>query len=262
MWWWATVRKFGRCSSALLQRRRPPRLGQYWQKTLVDVQQIIEHRPAIMPFLTTFTITLSCLPSAAPHTDSWWFGHVEPDDVVIADIGGQALDIFLHGPESAHKNGILKTFTHTSIPIHPCALITQTKSKTLNSRNMWPSFCSTLPVQCGGGRLSGSLAYAPQECSTSEAFWPRTVLTDFFCRCVQQILQHRLATMPFLITSTITLSCLASAALFSFFFFSFSFFFFFFFFSSSFFGSCVRFLVGFLGELVFFAGGAGGGGGG
>ena len=45
-----------------------------------------------------------------------------PDDVVIADIAGQALDIFLHGPESAHKNGILKTFTHTYIPIQPCKL--------------------------------------------------------------------------------------------------------------------------------------------
>ena len=55
------------------------------------------------------------------------------DDVVIADIGGQAPDIFLHGPETAHKNGILKTFTHTSIPIHPCTLLKQTKSKTFNS---------------------------------------------------------------------------------------------------------------------------------
>ena len=29
--------------------------------------------------------------------DSWRLGHVEPDDVVIADIEDQALDIFLHG---------------------------------------------------------------------------------------------------------------------------------------------------------------------
>ena len=64
-----------------------------------------------MPFLTTFTTTFSCLASAAPQADSWWFGHVEPNDVIIADIGGQALDIFLHGPESAHKNGIVNTFT-------------------------------------------------------------------------------------------------------------------------------------------------------
>ena len=61
--------------------------------------------------------------SVAPQSESWWLGHVEPDDVVIADIGGQALDIFLHGPESAHKNGIVKTFTHTSISIHPCTLL-------------------------------------------------------------------------------------------------------------------------------------------
>ena len=48
---------------------------------------------------------------------------MESDDVVIADIVGQALDIFLHGPESAHKKGIEKTFTHTSIPIYPSTLL-------------------------------------------------------------------------------------------------------------------------------------------
>ena len=52
------------------------------------------------------------------------------DVVVIADIAGQALDIVLHGPESAHKNGILKTFTHTSIPIHPCTILKPTKATT------------------------------------------------------------------------------------------------------------------------------------
>ena len=53
-----------------------------------------------------------------------------PDDVVIADIGGQALDILLHGPESAHKNGIVKTFIHTSIPLHtPCTLLKKKKKK-------------------------------------------------------------------------------------------------------------------------------------
>ena len=80
-----------------------------------------------MAFLTTSKITLSCLASAAPQADSWWLGHVEPDDVVIADIAGQALNILLHGPESAHKNGIVKAFTHTSIPIHPCTLLKKEK---------------------------------------------------------------------------------------------------------------------------------------
>ena len=105
------------------------------------VQQILQHRPATIPFLTTTTITFSCLASPAPQADSWRLGHVEPGDVVIADIAGQALDIFLHGPESAHKNDIVKTFTHT-------------KSKTLNSPNMTLSFsCPLLSnVVLGDGR--------------------------------------------------------------------------------------------------------------
>ena len=82
------------------------------------VQHIMQHFPTTMPFLTVSAITYSWVASTAPQADSWRLGHVEPDDVVIADVAGQALDIFLHGPESAHKNGILKTFTHTSINMH------------------------------------------------------------------------------------------------------------------------------------------------
>ena len=179
------------------------------------VQQINTNCPATMAFLTTSTITLSCLASAAPQADSWSLGHVEPDDVVIADIGGQALDILLHGSESEHKNGIGKTFTHTSIPTHPRTLLKKCKnnnSKMLNSPNMMPLFTGPLPVQCGGGRRPGSLADSPQDCPTSEAFSPRTVLTENICRCVQNILQHFPTTMAFLTTSTVTFSCLASAA--------------------------------------------------
>ena len=85
------------------------------------VQQILQYVTTKMPFVTTSTITYSCLALVAPQADSWWLGHVVPHDVVIADIGGQALDILLHGPESAHKNGIVKTFIHTTIPLHtPC----------------------------------------------------------------------------------------------------------------------------------------------
>ena len=135
------------------------------------------------------------------------------DDVVIADIGGKALNIFFHGPNCAHKNGTVKTFTHTSIPILSCTLLKQTYSKTLNSPDMTPSFSCPLPVQCGGGRRPGSLAPAPHDCPTSEAFSPRTVLTENICRCVQQIFLYRPAPIPFLTTSTITFSCLASAAL-------------------------------------------------
>ena len=93
------------------------------------VQYKLQHFPTTMAFLTTSTITLSCLASAAHQADSWGLGHVEPDDVAMADIAGQALDIFLHGPESAHKNGIVKTFTHTSIPMHLCTLLKQRMTK-------------------------------------------------------------------------------------------------------------------------------------
>ncbi len=115
---------------------------------------------------------------------------MEPDDVVIADIAGQALDIFLHGPESAHKNGIVKTFTHTSIPIHPCTLL---KKKERNKREKnaqltkndaflyWSSSCPVCWLETF--KKLGT-------CSTSEALSPRTILTENICESVQQILQH------------------------------------------------------------------------
>ena len=142
------------------------------------VHHILQHFPTTMPFLTVSAMTYSWMASTAPQADSWWLGHVEPDDVVIADIAGQALDIFLHGPESAHRNGIAKTFTHTSIPIHPCTLLKKCKnnnSKMLNSPNMMPFFTGRLPVQCAGGRFSGSLAPAPRRtpCRLGH-FWQRT----------------------------------------------------------------------------------------
>ena len=61
--------------------------------------------------------------------------------------------------------------------------------------------------------LPGSSADAPLECTTSETFSPRTVLTENICRCVLHILQHFPTTMAFLTTSTITLSYLDSAPL-------------------------------------------------
>ena len=128
------------------------------------VQHILQHFQTTMPFLTVSTITFSSMASTAPQADSWWLGHVEPDDVVIADIAGQALDIFLHGPESALKNGIIKTFTHTSIPTRPYTLLKNGKnnnSKMLYSPNVMPSFTVPLPVQWAAGWLSGSLAPAP-----------------------------------------------------------------------------------------------------
>ena len=102
-----------------------------------------------------------------------------------------------------------KAFTITSISIHT----TKTKSKTLKSSNITLSFSCPLPFQCGGGLRPGSFADAPQDCSTSQDFSPRTVEgTENICRCVQHILQHFPTTMAFLTTSTIIFSRLASAA--------------------------------------------------
>ena len=169
--------------------RRISRLGQYWQKTFVDViTTYCNISPITMPFLTVSAITYSWIAWTATQADSWWLWHVEPDDVVIADIAGQALDIFLHGPESAHKNGIGKTFTHTSIPIHPCTLLKKCKnnnSKMLNSPNMMPLFPGPLPVPCAGGRFFRKLG----TWSTTDALSARTLLTEKICENVQQILQ-------------------------------------------------------------------------
>ena len=60
----------------------------------------------------------------------------------------------------------------------------------LNSPNMMLSFTGPLSVQYGDGRRPGRLAPSPQDCSTVEAFFSRTVLTENICRCVQHILQH------------------------------------------------------------------------
>ena len=129
-----------------------------------------------------------------------------PDDVVIEDIKDQALDIFFHGPQSTHRNG-----TRDRKDIHSHIHTPKTKSKTLKSPNMTPSYGCPLPVQCGGGRRPGSLADDPRDCSTSEAFSPRgTVMKENICRCVQNILQHFPITTPFLTVSTITYSWMAS----------------------------------------------------
>ena len=142
-----------------------------------------------MAFLTTSTITLSCLASAPLQPESWWLGHVVPD-VVFADIGGHALDIFLHGLWSAHKNGIVKTFTHTSIPIHPCTLLKNEKEKERAKRSTDQTWCLRLlvlflsTVVLGDGQEARHLLLrtAPRRTpSRLGQYWQN------ICRCVQQI---------------------------------------------------------------------------
>ena len=139
--------------------------------------------------LSLSSITFSRMASTAPKSDSWWLGHVEPDGVVIADIAGQALDILLHGPQSALKNAIIKTFTHTSIPTRPCTLLKNGKNKNrknaqLTKHDAFVYWSSSCPV-CWWAtfRKLGT-------CSTSEVLSPRTVLTENICESVQEILPH------------------------------------------------------------------------
>ena len=137
----------------------------------------------------------SCLASAAPQADSLSLGHVEPDDVVIADIAGQALDIFLHGPESARKNGILKTFTHTSIPIHPCTLLkNKTKAKKTSTHQtlclrLLVLVLSSVVVGVGQEAWQMLLSTAPRQRPSrlGAQTLERTVLTENIGRCVQQV---------------------------------------------------------------------------
>ena len=84
IWWWATARKLGRCCSGLfhvgglLAKASPtPLTKTIWRR----VQHILQHLSTTMPFVTVSTITYFWMASTAPQADSWWLGHVEPDDV-------------------------------------------------------------------------------------------------------------------------------------------------------------------------------------
>ena len=118
------------------------------------VHHILQHFPTTMPFLTVSAITYSWMASTAPQADSWWFG------------------------------GFRKTFTHTSIPIHPCTLLKKAKTTTAKCSThqtwclvYWSSSCAVCwwPIF----RKLGT-------CSTTDALSPRTLLTENICESVQK----------------------------------------------------------------------------
>ena len=141
--------------------------------------------------------------------DSWRLVHVVSADVVIADVGDQALDIFLHGHVQSLRTRMASE-RHSLTHPFPSTLLKQrakpSTHRTLRLR-LVVLFLSSVVVGDGQEAWQMLISTAP----TSEDFSPRTVLTENICRCVQQI-EHRPAIMPFLTTSTITFSCLASAA--------------------------------------------------
>ena len=131
--------------------------------------------------------------------------------------------------KSTHKHSILKTFTHTSIPIHTGKLLINRNKKTkktkklkkeedkrhaqLTKHDAFVSRSSSCPMwwwatarklgRCCSGlfQVEGLLADASP-----------TALTKNIWRRVQHILQHFSTTMPFLTVSTITYSGMASTA--------------------------------------------------
>ena len=67
---------------------------------------------------------------------------MEHNDIVIADIGGQALDILLRCTESAQKNINVKAYTHSHI--YPHIQREFGNSKTENSPNLVYKYSTVL----------------------------------------------------------------------------------------------------------------------
>ena len=112
-----------------------------------------------------------------------------------------------------HKNGIGTTFTHTSIPFQPCILLKQRPKPSTHLR-LLVFFLSNVVVSDGQEACQIPIRTALHRrqmylntASTSEAFSPRTVLTENTCRCVQQII-HLQEIITFLTISTTTLAIL------------------------------------------------------
>ena len=130
------------------------------------VHHILKHFPTTMPFLTVSAITYSWMASTAAQADSWWLGrgswwclyrghcrsgprHLSPRSRVCA-------------PEWHSKD--IHSHIHSHTPMHTPKKkkSKNNNSKMLNSPNMMPLLTGPLPVQCAGGRFSGSLAPAPR----------------------------------------------------------------------------------------------------
>ena len=130
--------------------------------------------------------------STAPHADSWWPGHVEPDDVVNADIAGQARHLSPRSRvcEQEWHSKDIHSLIHSHTPMHTPKKNThkqQQQNAQLTKNDAFIYWFSSYPV-CWWAtfRIFGT-------CSTSEALSPKTVLTENSCESVQQILQHSLA---------------------------------------------------------------------
>ena len=107
---------------------------------------------------------------------------MEHNDLVIADIGGQAIGILLHCTESAQKNINVKAYTHSHIYSHIQRELDNTKTE--NSPNLVWKYTTVLPT---GSKKSS--VWPPLASLTSSGFSPavhpryllrKTVLKEVF----------------------------------------------------------------------------------
>ena len=110
-------------------------------KTFVDVfNTYCSISQKAMPFLTLSTIYYSSMASTAPHADSWWSGHVEPDDVVNANIAGQARHLSPRSRvcEQEWHSKDIHSLIHSHTPMHtPKKTHAQTTTAKCSTHQTW-----------------------------------------------------------------------------------------------------------------------------
>ena len=112
------------------------------------------------------------------------------DDVFITDIGGQALDILPHSPETAQMTIIVKSYIHSHVHSHSPSKKEEEQSQ--NSPNMMHFASSPLPVLLLSN-VVGDIHEGCYQLLWAGLLWGPShlrLLEKTVCRCVQQKLHH------------------------------------------------------------------------
>ena len=115
---------------------------------------------------------INCLAWSAHQADSWWLWYMEHNDIIKANIGGQALDTPC--TVSAQKNITVKADTHSHIYSHIQTELNN--SKTENSSNYGYKYLTVLSTGSKKSSVWPPLskvctAVAPHWQSTPDTFW-------------------------------------------------------------------------------------------
>ena len=111
---------------------------------------------------------------------------MEHIDIIIADIGGQALDMVLHHIESAQKNITVKAHTHSHIYSNIQTELNNNKSENspnlvykystelsiLLQEDISTAFTAKKPSQYGLHCQKSTVTVAPHQLSIQDTFWP------------------------------------------------------------------------------------------